>query len=51
MKRPLLEKIERRWTSSYQNATSDGKTKYIKFASENEGKILSFISKVDKTEI
>lgn len=47
----LLEEIDRKQQSSYQNTASEGKTRYIKFASDKERKILSFAGNIDKIEI
>src|SRR5690348_5895557 len=45
----LLEEIDRKQQSSYQNTETD-KSRYIKFGSDKERKILSFTGNVDKEE-
>src|SRR5262249_12808026 len=45
-----LEEIDRKQQSMYQNTETEGKTKYIKFGSDKERKILSFTGNVDKEE-
>ena len=45
----LLEEIDRKQQSSYQNTESDN-SRYIKFGSDKERKILSFTGNVDKKE-
>ena len=47
----LLKEIDRNQQSSYQNMTSEGKQKYIKFESDKEEKTLSFTGKVEKKEV
>ncbi|HEY7570072.1 MAG TPA: hypothetical protein VH796_01765 [Nitrososphaeraceae archaeon] len=47
----LLEEIDRKHESSFQNMGSEGKPRYIKFTSDKESKILSFTGKVDKIEV
>jgi hypothetical protein len=47
----LLEEIDRKQQPSYQSTASDGKSKYIKFTSDKERKVLSFTDKVSKLEL
>jgi hypothetical protein len=47
----LLEEIDRKQQSSYQNTEIEDKSKYIKFRSDKERKILLFTGKVDKKDI
>ncbi|MGN6631036.1 MAG: hypothetical protein ACTHKP_02195 [Nitrososphaeraceae archaeon] len=47
----LLEKIDRKQQSSNQNTASNKKTKYVKFASDKERKVLSFTGNVSKLDL
>ena len=47
----LLDEIDRKQQSSYQNTETEGKPKYIKFGSDKERKILLFTGNVDKKDI
>ena len=47
----LLDEINRKQQLSYQNTETEGKTRYIKFKSDKERKVLLFTGKVDKKDI
>ena len=46
----LLEEIDRKQQSSYQNTETEGKPRYIKFGLDKERKVLLFTGKVDKKD-
>jgi hypothetical protein len=47
----LLEEIDRKQQSSYQNTETEGKPIYIKFGSDKERKILLFTGNVNKKDM
>ena len=47
----LLDEIDRKQQSMYQNTETKGKTEYIKFGSDKERKVLCFTGIPDKEEV
>ena len=46
-----LEEIDRKQQSMYQNTETEGKTKYIKFGSDRERKVLLFTDNMNKKDV